>query len=610
MNERVIKRLILIIVILILAIAGVFAYLYFGTDLLKSEEQLFYKYFGKALEIENSDKLAEYINKRLTNNYEITGKYTANLQADVDEQTNDGLDKINNARIEFTGKVDNVSHKNEHNFNIRYSDDVSFPFNFRSSNNLIGLQSDYVSSAYIGIENENIQEFLENTIGMQDASGFPDSLEMFSGNSNAQMKELSEEEKKHLQDTYLPIIQEALSSKEFTASEENSVTSYNVTVSQDDLNNIMQNVLNTAREDDMVLSIYEQATNQSRDVLIEAIDNFIEAQSNNDISYDYDGTSSDTIYGYDDTSSDTTYGYDNTSSDITISIEVDDAKNSTIVLKEDGQEIRFGIRCNNEDLVCSLETATQESNDRVYITLTIYGMSSDNVNTVLENGYITSTDDGKEQTYIYQYTSNVTFNDNVSIEDFNNENIQILNDYGQEQVLPFLEQVGARIEEVNKNQMEELGLSEDQNPLILMMPAPIASTIILTNQINESFENMNENMDENTDEDINVAQAREANRLLESNIIAQQAAQQYFSGTEISNLLSMIVSNNTSIKDNEEMQISVTVEASNWDGENKPDGKIVNEDFDSPNMESFYNVEYTKDEATELINQIIITDAE
>ena len=108
----------------------------------------------------------------------------------------------------------------------------------------------------------------------------------------------------------------------------------------------------------------------------------------------------------------------------------------------------------------------------------------------------------------------------------------------------------------------------------------------------------------------NVAQAREANRLLESNIIAQQAAQQYFSGTEISNLLSMIVSNNTSIKDNEEMQISVTVEASNWDGENKPDGKIVNEDFDSPNMESFYNVEYTKDEATELINQIIITDAE
>lgn len=595
MNERIIKRLILIIVILILAIAGVFAYLYFATDLLKSEEQLFYKYFGKALEVENSDKLAEYINKRLTNNYEITGKYTANLQADVDEQTNNGLDKINNARIEFTGKVDNVSHKNEHNFNIRYSDDVSFPFNFRSSNNLIGLQSDYVSSAYIGIENENIQEFLENTIGMQDASGFPDSLEMFSGNSNAQMKELSEEEKKHLQDTYLPIIQEALSSKEFTVSEENGVTSYNVTVSQDDLNNIMQNVLNTAREDDMVLSIYEQATNQSRDVLIEAIDNFIEAQSNNDISY-----------GYDDTNSDTTYGYDNTSSDITISIEVDGAKNSTIVLKEDGQEIRFGIRCNNEDLVCSLETATQESNDRVYITLTIYGMSSDNVNTVLENGYITSTDDGKEQTYIYQYTSNVTFNDSVSIEDFNDENIQILNDYGQEQVLPFLEQVGARIEEVNKNQMEELGLSEDQNPLILMMPVPIASTIILTNQINESFENM----DENTNEDINVAQAREANRLLESNIIAQQAAQQYFSGTEVSDLLSMIVSNNTSIKDNEEMQISVTVEASNWDGENKPDGKIVNEDFDSPNMESFYNVEYTKDEATELINQIIITDAE
>ena len=58
------------------------------------------------------------------------------------------------------------------------------------------------------------------------------------------------------------------------------------------------------------------------------------------------------------------------------------------------------------------------------------------------------------------------------------------------------------------------------------------------------------------------------------------------------------------------MQISVTVEASNWEGENKPDGKIVSENFDSPKMESFQKVEYTKDEATELINQIIITDAE
>lgn len=584
MNERIIKRLILIIVILILAIAGVFAYLYFGTDLLKSEEQLFYKYFGKALEVENSDKLAEYINKRLTNNYEITGKYTANLQADVDEQTNNGLDKINNARIEFTGKVDNVSHKNEHNFNIRYSDDVSFPFNFRSSNNLIGLQSDYVSSAYIGIENENIQEFLENTIGMQDASGFPDSLEMFSGNSNAQMKELSEEEKKHLQDTYLPIIQEALSSKEFTVSEENGVTSYNVTVSQDDLNNIMQNVLNTAREDDMVLSIYEQATNQSRDVLIEAIDNFIEAQSNNDISY-----------GYDDTNSDTTYGYDNTSSDITISIEVDGAKNSTIVLKEDGQEIRFGIRCNNEDLVCSLETATQESNDRVYITLTIYGMSSDNVNTVLENGYITSTDDGKEQTYIYQYTSNVTFNDSVSIEDFNDENIQILNDYGQEQVLPFLEQVGARIEEVNKNQMEELGLSEDQNPLILMMPAPIASTIIMYNSIMEpAIED-----DEWTREDVELF---------------NQKFEQYegnINGVQVTSLLQQISSNNTMFQDDESRQVDVVVvllSPSDWDGENLPKGKINSDsNYDKPISGNTYNVTFLKESLDETITEVLIT---
>ena len=202
MSEKILKRLILIIIILILIVAGIFAYLYLGTDLLKSEEDLFYKYLGKALEIENQDKLIEYINKRKNNNYEIKGEYSANLQANIDEKTNEVLDKINNAKIEFTGKVDNLQNKNEHNFNIKYSNEVSSQFNFRSANNILGFQNDKVSSKFIGIENNNIKDFMQNTLEVEDVSNIPNTIEIFSSNKTI-AQDFSKKEKEQLKNTYL-----------------------------------------------------------------------------------------------------------------------------------------------------------------------------------------------------------------------------------------------------------------------------------------------------------------------------------------------------------------------------------------------------------------------
>ena len=48
----------------------------------------------------------------------------------------------------------------------------------------------------------------------------------------------------------------------------------------------------------------------------------------------------------------------------------------------------------------------------------------------------------------------------------------ILNDYEEEQVNNFLKQVEERIKKVNKQQMEELGLKENENPLIQMFMMP------------------------------------------------------------------------------------------------------------------------------------------
>jgi len=72
--------------------------------------------------------------------------------------------------------------------------------------------------------------------------------------------------------------------------------------------------------------------------------------------------------------------------------------------------------------------------------------------------------------YEYQYNNNVQFTDSVAIEEFSEDNSMILNNYEEEQVASFMQAVQQRIEEVNKKQMEELGLEEDENPLQYVIP--------------------------------------------------------------------------------------------------------------------------------------------
>ena len=67
MKTKVVGRLITIILLLILILGGVFAYLYFGTDLLKSNGQLFLKYLGQAFYVQDGfvdSQLTEYSKKK------------------------------------------------------------------------------------------------------------------------------------------------------------------------------------------------------------------------------------------------------------------------------------------------------------------------------------------------------------------------------------------------------------------------------------------------------------------------------------------------------------------------------------------------------------------
>ena len=179
MKTKVISRLIIILVILIIVLGGVFAYLYFSTDLLKTNEQLFFKYLVQVIDMKDGfvdSQLPAYFEKKKTSKYEDSGKL--DLDIDISGMEEEALQVINDFNIEYSGQIDNTNRKNEQNITINYSDSVNFPIKYKYANETLGLQTDYISGKYIGIENSNLKEMAEK-FGMDTTENFPDTINFF-----------------------------------------------------------------------------------------------------------------------------------------------------------------------------------------------------------------------------------------------------------------------------------------------------------------------------------------------------------------------------------------------------------------------------------------------
>ena len=107
---------------------------------------------------------------------------------------------------------------------------------------------------------------------------------------------------------------------------------------------------------------------------------------------------------------------------------------------------------------------------KVYFNIQYTGLQD--LNNVQESygiGYNLTTD-GESMKCDYKINNNTQFKDSVSIQQLDENVAVFLNDHTKEQVSNFLSQVGTKLGEINKKQMESLGLKEDENPLLYTNP--------------------------------------------------------------------------------------------------------------------------------------------
>lgn len=572
MKTNAIKKIIIIVLIAILILGGIFAYLYFGTDLLKTNGQLFFKYLGQIVDVQDGffdSQLTQYFNKKYTGKYEDSGEFSVDIN--MSGMDSEMLQTVNDFNIEYSGKIDNTTRKNEQDISINYSSDVNFPLKYKYANETLGLQTDYVSSKYIGIENNHLKEFVEK-FGVTDTTDFPDTIDFFSNFTKQETVNLTEEEREQVINTYTGILQEKLGEKEFSKSEEKGVTSYSVQITNQEIKDLMLTFLETLKNDQIMMPKMEemfkeildnvnmnQSTNEEvtvQSVIQQVIDNINSSEVE-------EGTNTITVSQTDRKLSAITMVTTNTTS--TTELKITKTSNQG--------NLTYGMEMNVTD------SETQD-NMRYFLTASYQGLEQlTSVNEIYQYG-ITGTMDGQEQRMIYNLNCTDTFNDGITIEDYTENEIQVLNDYDREQILTLMMAIAERINEVNTMQMEQIGFSEYGNPLLFAFPLT-SMPLLIYNQASDA---------------VNESSMSEVEMASFNSQFTQYAGEQR--GTVVRSLLQTILSNNM-IETDENRKVEVSgVITMTKDDTVAPTDEI--------NTGSTYNVEIQYNEG--LVSQIIITE--
>ena len=465
-GTKLLRNGIIIISILIVLLLVVFGVLYFCTDLLKSDKQLFFKYASQLVETEGGfveNNIEAFYNKKQQMPYENEGKF--DFTVDLGNNTNEQIDIANDFVVNFSGKTDKTNNKAEQNIELKYSDDVSWPLIYRHDGDIYGIQTDYVSSKYVAVENNNLKEFAEK-VGMTDTSDVPEKIEIPEDKANF---EYTEEEKQTVQEKYMTILENQFRDDQFqTEKNDDGTTRYILTMTNEELKNLVIALLNELKTDDVTLGkinniLSEQDLYTKNTIEAEDIDSIIESLQ--------EGNTEEGEVQFIVAQKDSKL--------ISISLNQND---NNIQLTKNNQEdsVNYSISVNFkfDTGLSSVETI----GGTIYFSANYSGLNE--LNAVKENyelGIAVQDNNGQQVgKYTYQFENNVNFVDSVNIDGLNEENAMILNNYEEESIQNFMIQLGERISNVNAEQMEKIGFNYG-NPMILMIPTSLGNVLLAQN---------------------------------------------------------------------------------------------------------------------------------
>lgn len=470
MKKKGLLIAIIIILVLLVLAGGTFAYLYFGTDLLKTDKQLFAKYLMQLGDEEKGlfpKALDDFLVKKETTTYQNNGELSSNysLTDTNDTSMNEVINIMNNSKIQFQGSVDNANSKREENITLSYPDSVSLPFKYKDEGDIYAIQADILSPSYIGIENNNLKE-LAQKFGTTDVSQIPDKIEL----NSIESLNFTDEELKHINESYIMPIYNNLTDEKFTTTENADGTKTHIlTLTYTEALNIYIQTLETLKNDTMMLN------------KIISINSKISGETNYTVE-ELSQTIQDTIDDLQNANTDSL-----SEGNIIININQKDGITNNISVVVDNITFAFTKSFNDENLSYNFNMFGDE-NQSVGIQMSYTNLNTDNVQEYVS--FSVNNLDGVN--FSYTYNNSVTFGA-VDIQPFNN-NVAILNNYTAEEIQALLLQCGTIISQTNTRQMAQIGFPETFiNPIVASYAMPFSYVFIVnsvSDAIDESIDDM------------------------------------------------------------------------------------------------------------------------
>lgn len=466
--------IIAIIVVAIILVAGIVGTcLYMFTDLFKSNENLFWKYMSKqveSIEITPNLQMQEIQEKKQQNPYITNGKVEFSSS---NNEINNNLQKI---KLTSEGKVDKTNNYAYSENKLEYSNSTIFNLKYVHDEDIYALKSDEIVNAYVGVRNKNLNVLMQK-LGITLDFDIPDEIVPI---DYSELYNLTQEEENHLKETYSNVIMKNITKDCYSRQTEAVVekdgvsyttTSYRLDLSSDLISNITLNILNTLKTDSVTLNLIAAKASElgieeyaTVDGVINGIDNIINNLQDINfvdtsfIVYSYKGeaimaevllknTSKTTIY----TDNSIKIKYENFEDDAEFNV-----MNIEIVINNTTTQSTLNIKANVDD-----ETE---------VTLDISNTGSAAEGTLDTN--ITGTVMQNEETYEISYTEATEFVDELeNIEELNETNCAILNDYSQQDLNTLMQALMNQIITVFNQKAQMIGISNTA-----VNPAPQVTT--------------------------------------------------------------------------------------------------------------------------------------
>lgn len=278
------------VIAVIVIILVTLAILFFATDLLKSDKELFFKYLAK-----NEEKIQIYMqdpNSSLLDSIK-QDKHTTKTDISFDLVSSDSTIANQtvpprNFTIQYTAQADPQNNMDSSQATIKFLTKDLFNVKYAHNQDLYAVGSDEVVNVYLAVNNNQLKQ-LAQKMGYTDVSKVPNRIEQF---KFSDLIQINEEDKQYIKDTYFKMIDSGIEKENYSSqknvmiqidTKEVKTNCYSLTLNSNEYATLLTSILNNLKQDDRTLNLILQKItmiDSQTDITLETLRNNINTKIN------------------------------------------------------------------------------------------------------------------------------------------------------------------------------------------------------------------------------------------------------------------------------------------------------------------------------------------